>query len=80
MKYLQLFIFIFIFSANYLQATWDKNNISIITIILSTVCILYSIVMSGRLMDKTKIYFLSIFTLISDYLANWILNIGHLIN
>lgn len=81
MKYLKLFIFIFIFifSAHYLQATWDKNNINISTIILSIVCIFYSMVMSSRLMETTKIYVLPIFLGICYYLSNWILNIDHLI-
>ncbi|MBK5502214.1 hypothetical protein [Peribacillus sp. TH14] len=81
MKYLKLFIFIFIFifSAHYLQATWDKNNISISTIILSIVCIFYSMVMSGKLMDTTKLYVLPIFLIIGYYLADWILKIDHLI-
>lgn len=81
MKCLKLFIFIFIFifSAHYLQATWDKNNISISTIILSIVCIFYSMVMSSRLMETTKIYVLPIFLGICYYLSNWILNIDHLI-
>ena len=81
MKYVKLFIviFIFVFSAHYLQATWDKNNISFSRIILSIVCIIYSMVMLGRLMNKTKIYVLPIFIMISYYLTNWILKIDLLI-
>ena len=81
MKYLKLFIFvfIFIFSAHYLQITWDKNDISFSRIILSIVCIIYSMVMLGRLMNKTKIYILPIFIMISYYLTNWILKIDLLI-
>ncbi|MCK1994753.1 hypothetical protein GW626_19285 [Peribacillus muralis] len=81
MKHLKLFIFIFIFvfSAHYMQATWDKNNISISSIILSIVCIFYSMVMSGKLMDTTKLYVLPVLLIIAYYLANWILMIDHLI-
>ncbi|GEL05106.1 hypothetical protein [Rummeliibacillus stabekisii] len=82
MNYFKLFIFIFIFifSAFYLQAIWDmQKDLSISTIILSIVCIYYSIVMASRLMETTKIFVLPIFVIISHFITNGILKMDHLI-
>gem|GEM_PF-6704181 len=82
MNYFKLFIFIFIFifSAFYLQAIWDlQKGISISTMILSIVCIFYSMEMAYRLMKTTKIFVLPIFVIISHFITNEILKIDHLI-